>query len=125
MSITAHTPAGPDPPPSTPASRRSAGGRPPRLRTRVTATPAATIMTVDGELEQVSVTTFKDAVRAVLPSRGQHLIVDLAGVDFVDLSGARVVNDVIRHATEQGGLLTVLHSSAQLRAMVAMLRNSG
>ena len=93
-------------PPLVFAAVGSAGSDPPVFSLDAVADGGRTIMRVAGELDIDTVRRFAPAAREALEAGGLRL--DLRELDFMDSSGVRSINTVLREADERGRELHVV-----------------
>jgi stage II sporulation protein AA (anti-sigma F factor antagonist) len=61
-----------------------------------------------GELDLASVPTFRAAVRDLDLSCAEHVVLDLAGLSFIDAAGLHAVLDLYEQCLEVSAALTIL-----------------
>ena len=78
--------------------------------------PAGTVLFIRGELDRVAVPLLAGCLREVLDvgGPGRTVVLDLAGMDFVDLGGMRLLIEATRWATAQDVRLSLTGCSASL-----------
>jgi anti-anti-sigma factor len=64
-------------------------------------------MRLSGEFDMAVCEDFEEAVRALRGDNLRQVVVDLAGLTFIDSSGIRALLDSKRHAEEHGIVLAV------------------
>src|SRR5690348_11358083 len=81
--------------------------------------PDATVLTVSGELDMASSPRLAYALSRLHPTP-RALIVDLAGLEFIDATGLRVLLQA-REQTEAAGVrLTVVNASPGVRRLLKL-----
>ena len=84
---------------------------------------ASTRVSVSGEVDFTSAAVIDDQLRAVEDdlADGNALIVDLSGVAFMDVAGARVLAEAAERAAQQAWQLCLVKPSAQVRRLFDLL----
>ena len=81
--------------------------------------PDATVLTVSGELDMASSPRLVEALGQLHPPP-RPVVVDLAGLEFIDVTGLRVLLQA-REQTERTGVrLTVVNASPGARRLLAL-----
>lgn len=107
----------------TPGPAATGPRRTPVLRTWVRAGAGSVAVEISGDLDRWSVEQFTAAVASAL-SLSEHadeLVIDLAGVDFVDLGGARAVTEAIRAGARTGIPVTLTNPPRHLGMLFEIL----
>jgi anti-sigma B factor antagonist len=78
------------------------------------------LVTVSGEVDIASAPQLRDQLLSVIRRRGARLLLDLAGVTFIDCAGINVLLAVRRRAQLEGGSLRVLRASPPVRRIIAL-----
>ena len=79
--------------------------------------------TIAGEIDAHSAPSL-EAAMSVLPE-GPHVVVDFAGVTFMDSSGLRVLVDAAAAATGAGKTFVIAHPQAAIKRVVEISGLSG
>lgn len=82
---------------------------------------ARTVLCVSGEVDLVSSPRLAAAVAGALKTGHPDVLVDLARVDFIDITGIRVLVNAARQAREAGGCLVLRSPSRAVRRMLDVL----
>lgn len=77
------------------------------------------VVTVRGELDAYTAPRLREVLIEVLAERPEHLLVDLAGVPFMDSTALGVLGGANRRATASRGRLTVI-ASARVRKIMSV-----
>ena len=110
-------------------SPRSPGGHAPRptagLRVEVRRSKSGVVVVVRGDLERASVPTLAGCLAKLLGSvgSGETVVVDLAGVDFVDVGGTLLLLGATRRAAERGSTLHLAGCNALLLRVLQLTGN--
>ena len=83
--------------------------------------PDATVLAVSGELDMASSPRLAEALRH-LHSTEQPVILDLAGLEFIDATGLHALLEAREGARRAGGELAVVNAS---RAVCRLLKLTG
>jgi anti-sigma B factor antagonist len=84
---------------------------------------AVTIVTVTGDLTiGEAETTFKKTVTRLLEEGRVNLLVDLAGVGFLDSSGLGALVRALTQSQKEGGQTKLLHAGTQIRKLLQMTK---
>jgi anti-anti-sigma factor len=79
------------------------------LRTDVEHTPAADILHLEGEVDDVSASVFRDRLSQLLGTT-RPLIVDFSRLKYLGLSGVHVLEEAHRRASEMGQSIVLVGS---------------
>ena len=82
-------------------------------------TEAAFICHLEGNLENLTVPEFRDALTALPP--GASVIFDLAGVSFIDSAGLGALIGAVRRAREAGGDAVVCRPRASVGRVLTLV----
>ena len=111
-------------------SPRSPGGHVPRstvrlLHVEVRRSRSGVVLVVRGDLERASVPTLAGCLATILGSvgSGETVVVDLAGVDFVDVGGTLLLLGATRRAAERGSTLHLAGCNALLIRVLQLTGN--
>jgi anti-anti-sigma factor len=81
----------------------------------------ATVLRVVGELDLATAPELREAIDRVRQS-SELLVLDLAAVEFIDVSGLRVLVTACREAQREGRRLVLTNVSDPVRRIVALAR---
>ena len=82
-----------------------------------------TIITVQGDLVIGDAEThFKKTVTRLLEEGRIHLLVDMAGVGFLDSSGLGALVRALTNSQKEGGQTKLLHAGPQIRKLLQMTK---
>jgi anti-sigma B factor antagonist len=79
------------------------------------------VVTLSGDLELAVAPAFREALSEVVDGSGGMVVLDLAGVPFVDSSGLAVVIAAGRRCRDRGGELRLSGASHRLRTKLDLL----
>jgi anti-sigma B factor antagonist len=82
------------------------------------------VVALYGELDLVDAASVAGALRAVA-AREPRIIVDLAGLEFIDASGVAALSRGRRHARNAGGDLLLTAPQRQVRVVLAIIWETG
>ncbi|CAN5401442.1 anti-sigma factor antagonist BldG [soil metagenome] len=82
----------------------------------------ASVLTLEGRLNMVSAPQLKTAITEAVEAGRTHVVVDLAGVGFMDSSGLGVLIAGLKRARQDGGDLRITGVTQQV-ATVLQLTN--
>ena len=85
-------------------------------------TASADVLSLVGQLDLASVGRLVGCAADVIRRGSVRLIVDLAGVEFVDSAGLAGLLNVLRRADRAGGGMVLVHVSPELLRIMAMTR---
>ena len=80
-----------------------------------------TVLCVSGDVDPLTSPRLAAAVAGALNGRCQRVIVDLAGVEFMDVTGIRVLLDAAGQARKAGGDLLLRSPSRAARRTLELL----
>jgi anti-sigma B factor antagonist len=80
-----------------------------------------TVLCVSGEVDLVTSPRLAAAVAGALGGRHRHVVVDLADVEFIDVTGIRVLLDAASQARKAGGDLLLRSPSRAARRALELL----
>ncbi len=75
---------------------------------------ARIVMVLQGEIDAYTAPRLEEAVRALGDVAGRHLVVDLAGVGFIDSTGLSTLVTGLRGVRDAGGVVSLREVSRQL-----------
>jgi anti-sigma B factor antagonist len=73
-----------------------------------------------GRLNMVRAPRLREAVAVVIASGHHHLVLDMAGVEFVDSSGLGALVGCLKAARQAGGDLRIANVSPQVRMVLEL-----
>jgi len=79
------------------------------------------IIEVRGEIDLQSAPGLRDELLRVIRRCGSQLVLDLAGVTFMDCAGVSVLLATRRRAQLEDGSVTVMEASSRVRRMIVLL----
>ena len=79
------------------------------------------VVRVYGELDAESAPGLRDELLRIMRRHGSCLLLDLAGVSFLDCAGINVLLATRRRARLEGGWLRVVHPSAAAWRVISLL----
>lgn len=83
--------------------------------------PAAVVLRLRGEVDLSTVSIFRQALHSAAEV-GLHVILDFAGITYVDAGGFRAIKDVrAREVQKQGRQLVLAAPSALIRRIIQLL----
>ena len=92
------------------------------LRLSTTATGPTTVLHLAGDLDLATCGQLRGRIRDVLDSgRVRRLVLDVAGLEFVDVSGLNVIVDAQRILIDDGGVLALRSPRPMLVRMLTLL----
>ncbi|HWJ81157.1 MAG TPA: STAS domain-containing protein [Nocardioides sp.] len=80
----------------------------------------ATVLAANGRLNMVSAPALKARVDDEVGAGNARLVVDLAGVDFIDSSGLGAIIGGLKAARQAGGDLRIAAAGEQVRAVLGL-----
>ena len=92
----------------------------PHLETSVAFAPDSVLLVLSGELDLATVAVLDDSLRRAESARRPVVLVDLAGVTFMDCAGLTVLLAAARRASETGGEVSVMRASASIRRLLEL-----
>ena len=78
----------------------------------------ATLVVASGRLDMVSAPDFKSLIASTVKDGSACVVVDLAGVKFMDSSGLGALISGLRVARQAGGRFLIAAATAQVRAVL-------
>jgi anti-sigma B factor antagonist len=87
--------------------------------------PDATVVVVSGELDMASSPQLTEALERLAPTPERSLILDLAGLEFVDVTGLRVLIQAQERARQAGAQLSVVNISRGVRRLLKLTGTTG
>jgi len=85
--------------------------------------PHATVLTVSGELDMASSPRLAEALDRLHPA-SRPLILDLAGLEFIDVTGLHVLLQARERTRQEGFQLTVVNASRAVRKLLKLTRTT-
>lgn len=79
-----------------------------------------TVIIVAGELDIASAPMLKDAIERAREDDAEDLVVDLRDLEFMDVSGLRVLIRAHQHAEEAGGRLRLANLRESVRRLLRL-----
>jgi anti-sigma B factor antagonist len=80
-----------------------------------------TVLCVSGDVDLLTSPRLASAVAGALTGRNQHVVIDLARVEFIDVTGVRVLMDAASRARQAGGDLLLRSPSRAARRTLELL----
>ena len=77
-------------------------------------------MALSGELDLGAVGSLSDELARAEASKPPVLVLDMAGLSFMDCAGLRIVMDAARRATDDGRRLALSNVSDQIRTLLRL-----
>lgn len=84
--------------------------------------PDATVLTVSGELDMASSPKLAQALDQLRPTR--PLVLDLGGLEFIDVTGLHVLLQASQRTEQEGFRLTVVNASRAVRKLLRLTRTT-
>src|SRR5882672_5274732 len=84
---------------------------------------AVVVVTVAGELDAVSSPRLHASLEELEPSN--RVVLEMAGIDFIDSTGLRVILDRAMQMCDSGGSLRIRSASAQLHRLLHLTKLDG
>ncbi|HOV86845.1 MAG TPA: STAS domain-containing protein [Syntrophobacteraceae bacterium] len=82
----------------------------------------ATVLKLNGRLDSASAGSLKDKVKDCAKKGRIHLVIDMAGVDFVDSSGLGSLVACLRSVNKLGGDIRIAAPQSRVRAVFELIR---
>jgi anti-anti-sigma factor len=82
----------------------------------------ATLLTLTGRLDSASATSLKEKVKACAKNGQIQLVIDMAGIDFVDSSGLGSLVACLRSVNKLGGTIRIAALQDRVRAVFELIR---
>jgi len=79
-----------------------------RLETEIKDIDGTKILSVEGEIDVYTAPQFKDAVNKVLAEGQKHLIINMAGITYMDSSGFGTLLSATKRLRPQGGTVSMV-----------------
>jgi anti-anti-sigma factor len=92
------------------------------LRVSAAETGQTTVLRVAGELDLATADTLREHVRACAGPGIDRLVLDLAGVEFVDVTGLGVFVEAQRLASAHGGTVVLRRPRPMVLRMLDLLK---
>lgn len=93
-----------------------------RLDLEVDRTDSETVLTVRGEVNMSSSPELRRALQRVLQERPRRLIVDLAGVTYIDSSGMATLVEALQHTRKMEAEMVLRGMRERIRAVFRLAR---
>jgi anti-anti-sigma factor len=85
--------------------------------------PHATVLTVSGELDMASSPRLAEALDRLHPTHGP-IVLDLAGLEFIDVTGLHVLLQARERTEQEGCRFTVVNASRAVRKLLKLTRTT-
>ncbi|MFQ5594591.1 MAG: STAS domain-containing protein [Anaerolineae bacterium] len=82
------------------------------------------VVELSGDLDVAGAPTFQDALQEIIDSGGQHVVVDLGAVPFMDSSGLGVLVAAHRRMSAVGGRLALAEPGPALQKVFQLTRTN-
>lgn len=79
----------------------------------------------DGELDLATAPELHDQVQELIAAGFAHLVIDLRGLSFIDVTGLRLLLSFAKQAHDQGWQLSLIPGSGQVRRLCALADLNG
>ncbi len=93
-------------------------GNPPAFRCEVTESGSRVEVELAGELDLYTSEVLRARIEEVGDLGGRHVVIDLAGVAFIDSSGLSALVHTLKHSKENQGVVTLRRPSDQVRKLL-------
>ena len=80
----------------------------------------ATVLSCQGRLNMVAASRLKSRVDEVIANGSPRIVVDLAGVEFIDSSGLGALVSGLKTARQAGGDLRLARAGEQVRTVLSL-----
>ncbi|MEV6488879.1 STAS domain-containing protein [Actinoplanes sp. NPDC051633] len=81
---------------------------------------ACTVVTVQGEVDVDTVPMLEDVLREAVDAGARHVVLDLAGVTFMDSSGLSLLVMWLKRLDDIGGRLCLAHVQKPVRDVLVL-----
>ena len=100
---------------------------PPPQTLRLSDSPAgsALVLQVEGELDAFTVPRFAERLAGTITSGNVDVVIDLAGVSFIDSAGLSALLNGVRRATHRGGSLVLAAPSERVKRVLEVTGLAG
>ena len=88
------------------------------IRIERTQLPGAVVLLVDGELDILSSPTLRAAIEEF--GAGDHIVIDSAGIEFIDSTGLNMIVVQAKRLLEVGGSLRLRNASPAVRQVLEL-----
>jgi anti-anti-sigma factor len=82
-----------------------------QLNTTISRAPGEVVLTLVGEIDTLTASTFEAAADAMGADRNVTLVFDMAGVTFMDSTGLTIIAGTLRRLNRVGGRLCIRGAS--------------
>jgi anti-sigma B factor antagonist len=93
-------------------------GNPPAFRCDVTEAGSRIEIELAGELDIYTSEVLRTRVGELGDIGGRHVVIDLAGVQFIDSSGLSALVHTLKHSKDSQGVVTLRRPSEQVRKLL-------
>ena len=94
------------------------------MQTREFSEPGLHILALDGEIDLACSPELRDVLQAQAKARRPVLVLDFAGVSYVDSSGLATLIEYVRKAQAFGGSFALVNVSARVQTIFDLVRLS-
>ena len=94
---------------------------PPTLRIEVRRDLASSVVEISGELDLATAPTVRKVFESLFAEGVRHVIVDLAGLDFMDMSGIHLLEELGNRLVDYHGRLELRRPTRTVSRLLALL----
>jgi len=93
-----------------------------RLETATREIDSVKVLDVTGEIDVYTAPQFKEAVNSILESGQKHLIINMAGVTYMDSSGFGTLLSATKRLRPQGGTVNLVKCNSSIDRILSITR---
>jgi len=93
-----------------------------RLETSTREIDGVKVLDVTGEIDVYTAPQFKEAVNSILESGQKHLIINMAGVTYMDSSGFGTLLSATKRLRPQGGTVNLVKCNSSIDRILRITR---
>lgn len=93
-----------------------------RLETSTREIDGVKVLDVTGEIDVYTAPQFKEAVNGILESGQKHLIINMAGVTYMDSSGFGTLLSATKRLRPQGGTVNLVKCNSSIDRILRITR---
>lgn len=93
-----------------------------RFETGVSEAGGLKILNADGEIDVYTAPQFKEAVNSIIAAGQKHLIINMAGVSYMDSSGFATLLSATRRLRPQGGTVNLVKCAGAIDRILKITR---
>ncbi|MBQ6063117.1 MAG: STAS domain-containing protein [Alloprevotella sp.] len=77
------------------------------MKTNIEKKDGKTIVTLEGELDTMAANEVENALKPLMESQGEEIIIECKGLEYIASSGLRILLSILKNVMATGGSITL------------------